>query len=180
MKKILSLAILLAAASPAVESRAQNNQQSNQSFQEFRKGILNDFSSFRSRILEHYSDFLNGEWHEYEPLKPEVRDSKPKPRTVPKVKPVKDIPVAEKPVKPKLEPTPEPKHEPTPEPVQKPVREPEPTPVPVQKPEPIPEPEPVRTPSLCRSLLRDPSPTSRSTSSLSTTCRCRCLRWNSM
>ncbi len=158
MKKILSLAILLAAASPAVESRAQNNQQSNQSFQEFRKGILNDFSSFRSRILEHYSDFLNGEWHEYEPLKPEVRDSKPKPRTVPKVKPVKDIPVAEKPVKPKPEPTPEPKHEPTPEPVQKPVREPEPTPVPVQKPEPIPEPEPVRTPVPVQKPVERPKP----------------------
>lgn len=138
MKKILSLAILLAAASPAVESRAQNNQQSSQSFQEFRKGILNDFSSFRSRILEHYSDFLNGEWHEYEPLKPEVRDSKPKPRTVPKVKPVKDIPVAEKPVKPKPGPKPELKPEPKqgPKPIPEPVQKPKPVPEPVQAPEP--------------------------------------------
>ena len=94
MKKILSLALVLALATPAVQIQAQSN---NKSFEEFRKGLLDDFQSFRSRILEHYSDFLNGEWHEYEPLMPEKRYSEPKPDVAPSVEPVKETPRKPKP-----------------------------------------------------------------------------------
>lgn len=47
-------------------------------FEEFRKGLLADFNSFRSRILDHYADFLAGEWHEYEALEGEEKYSSPK------------------------------------------------------------------------------------------------------
>lgn len=29
-------------------------------FQEFRKGLLDNFQQFKARILEHYADFLEG------------------------------------------------------------------------------------------------------------------------
>lgn len=35
-------------------------------FQKFRDQMFNDYSRFKSRILDHYADFLNGEWHESE------------------------------------------------------------------------------------------------------------------
>lgn len=102
--------------------------------------MLSDYSGFRDRLLEHYQDFLNGEWHEYEALKPEVRDSKPKPKKAPVAakpvvtpteEPVKPEPVKPEPVKPEPKPV-------KPEPVKpEPVR-PEPKPV---KPEPKPEPD---------------------------------------
>ena len=47
-------------------------------FEEFRRGLMDDFSSFRNRILEHYADFLDGEWHEYESLEPTEKYSAPK------------------------------------------------------------------------------------------------------
>ncbi len=150
MKKILSVALLLAMATPAIEVQAQSN---NPSFDEFRKSILNDYSSFRSRILEHYSDFLKGEWHEYEPLKPVERYSEPKPDVAPRVEPLKDQPRPQ--VKPKpwdgkipgtsLEPAPTPT--PKPEPVPEPTPEPEPTPQPTPEPEPTPAPQPVPEPT---------------------------------
>lgn len=68
---------------------AQNSQKSRQSFEEFRKGILKDYSDFRQTLLDRYADFLNGEWHEYESYNGEKRDKTPKPRTVPTVQPTK-------------------------------------------------------------------------------------------
>jgi len=62
-------------------------------FQEFRKGLLDDFQEFKARILEHYADFLEGEWHEYEPLEPLKRNERPKPDSIPNVE--KQIPVKE-------------------------------------------------------------------------------------
>lgn len=53
------------------------------SFEEFRRGILDDFNSFRNRILDQYADFLEGEWHEYEPLMQEKRYKTPKPSQAP-------------------------------------------------------------------------------------------------
>lgn len=73
----------MAAACIAASASAQDKRQS---FEEFRRGILNDYSDFRKTILDHYADFLNGEWHEYESLNGEKRDRNPKPRTVPTVK----------------------------------------------------------------------------------------------
>lgn len=56
------------------------------SFEEFRQGILNDYQEFRHTILEHYADFLEGTWHEYEPLEPLKRGEAPKPVKVPDVR----------------------------------------------------------------------------------------------
>lgn len=52
-------------------------------FEKFRKGIMKDYDSFKSRILEHYADFLAGEWHEYESLDAESKYSEPKPSAIP-------------------------------------------------------------------------------------------------
>lgn len=90
--------------------------QSVESFQEFRKGILNDYQEFRKTILDHYADFLEGTWHEYEPLAPAKKDQTPKPVKLPKVgldkpstRPVEipkpklaEVPDAVKPATPKL------------------------------------------------------------------------------
>lgn len=62
-------------------------------FQEFRKGLLDNFQQFKARILEHYADFLEGEWHAYEPLEPLKRGERPKPDSIPTVgtqKPVEE------------------------------------------------------------------------------------------
>ena len=52
-------------------------------FDKFRQGLMDNFDSFRSRILEHYADFLAGEWHEYESLEAENKFSEPKPGAMP-------------------------------------------------------------------------------------------------
>ncbi len=86
-----SIMLLIAAASAILAPNAAYGQSrssgddSKKSFEEFRKGILNDFRDFRNTLLEHYADFLEGEWHEYESLKGETRDKTPKPRKVPTV-----------------------------------------------------------------------------------------------
>lgn len=56
-----------------------------ESFEEFRRGLLNDFNSFKNRILDHYADFLEGEWHEYETLMPKERYAAPKPERQPEI-----------------------------------------------------------------------------------------------
>lgn len=37
-------------------------------FNKFREEIFDNFNKFKSRILDHYQDFLDGEWHEFEPM----------------------------------------------------------------------------------------------------------------
>lgn len=65
---------------------AQNKEKSHrQSFDEFRKGILNDYQDFRKTILEHYADFLDGEWHPYESYNGKKKYSEPKPTSEPVV-----------------------------------------------------------------------------------------------
>lgn len=59
----------------------------NQSFQEFRNGIMNDYTQFKNTLLEQYADFLNGEWHEYQSLKGENKYKTPKPESVPEITP---------------------------------------------------------------------------------------------
>lgn len=50
------------------QAMGQAPQSSSKTFNEFRSKILKDFSDYKSKILDHYADFLNGEWHEYEPI----------------------------------------------------------------------------------------------------------------
>lgn len=69
--------ILLGGASGSADSPSE-------SFNAFRQQILSDFNSFKSRILEHYADFLNGEWHDFEPLwEEESPYTEPKPKSLP-------------------------------------------------------------------------------------------------
>lgn len=60
------------------------SQSPSEEYNRFRKQILSDFSNFKSRILDHYDDFLNGEWHEFEPiLEEESPYLEPKPKSNP-------------------------------------------------------------------------------------------------
>ncbi len=53
-------------------------------FNKFREQIKSDYDSFKARIIEHYADFLNGEWHEFEPLwEEESPYTEPKPKSLP-------------------------------------------------------------------------------------------------
>ncbi|MDE6017810.1 MAG: hypothetical protein K2G85_03230 [Muribaculaceae bacterium] len=62
------------------------SQSPSEEFNSFRNRILSDYSNFKSRILEHYGDFLNGEWHEFEPLwEEESPYTEPKPKGVPEI-----------------------------------------------------------------------------------------------
>lgn len=70
------------AAYPSDVAAADNPQSS---YQEYRRELLSGYNDFRSRLLEQYADFLNGEWHEYESLRAEVRDKTPKPKVAPTV-----------------------------------------------------------------------------------------------
>ncbi len=55
-------------------------------YNKFRQQILSDYDNFKSRILEHYGDFLNGEWHEFEPLwEEESPYTQPKPEALPEI-----------------------------------------------------------------------------------------------
>lgn len=121
--KRMYIALALAAAIPA-------QAQAPQSFQEFRQQILDDYESFRQTILAHYADFLNGTWHEYEPLEPLKRNETPKPMAVPDVKMTK--------------PSVTPRQMPSPKLAELP---PSARPMPVVEPEPEPLPKPERTPS---------------------------------
>lgn len=61
-----------------------NAQSSSVSFNQFRQNIFQNYNNFKSRILEHYDDFLNGQWHEFEPIfEPESPYSESKPREIP-------------------------------------------------------------------------------------------------
>ena len=58
------------------------------SFNKFRNQLKSDFDSFRARIIEHYADFLDGEWHEFEPLwEEESPYTQPKPKKLPDLPP---------------------------------------------------------------------------------------------
>lgn len=117
----IAIAAALAFATGAgAQSRAQSSgAKSRQSFEEFRKGILNNYQEFRNTLLEHYADFLEGEWHPYESHNGVKRDAKPKPRTVPRAQP-KQSPRPAQPAEGAEEPknsTPKPATQVTPKPV---------------------------------------------------------------
>lgn len=69
-------------ADPPAES--VHDSSTRQSFEQFRKGIIGDYKAFRKTIIDHYADFLEGEWHPYEKYNGEKRDEKPKPRQEPR------------------------------------------------------------------------------------------------
>lgn len=62
-KSITLLTILLTLGGTVGYSQSRYSE-----FNKFREQILGDFQNFKSRILEHYADFLEGEWHDFEPI----------------------------------------------------------------------------------------------------------------
>ncbi len=76
---LLSICILIGGTGALSQSPSEE-------YNKFRQQILNDYDNFKSRILEHYGDFLNGEWHEFEPLwEEESPYTEPKPEALPEV-----------------------------------------------------------------------------------------------
>ena len=127
MLKKISILLFVAFAGSTCASAQQSDNSAKSSFDEFRKGLLKDYSSFRDGILADYAKFLDGVWVEYNGFRGESRDDNPKP-DVPPTAPV-SIPDTPKPVvlpepEPVVTPAPEPRQEPvatTPKPVQRPV-----------------------------------------------------------
>lgn len=105
----------------------------NQSFEEFRKGMLESYNQFRQSILDDYDKFLEEAWGNYEKFKGEDRYSEPKPSTPPTVAP--DSQPQRGPGKTKKDNQPAPAPVAVPEPVAQPApmvsREPEPVARPV-------------------------------------------------
>lgn len=61
-----------------------NSQSRFAEFNKFREKILSDYQNYRTRILDHYADFLNGEWHEFEAIMEEESPySQQKPDQIP-------------------------------------------------------------------------------------------------
>lgn len=60
-------------------------QTSNNSFQEFRKGILERYSTHRTHIHDEYAKYLKGVWQEYQSFRGITSDSCPKPNKQPQV-----------------------------------------------------------------------------------------------
>ena len=61
-----------------------NSQSRFAEFNKFRDKIMSDYQNFKSRILEHYADFLDGEWHEFEAIiEEESPYTEPKPASLP-------------------------------------------------------------------------------------------------
>lgn len=81
-KILVGFFTVLAISAGTADAGAQTKKQS---FEEFRKSIKGDFQEFRKTLLDHYADFLNGEWHEYQSLNAERRYKQPKPKIAPQV-----------------------------------------------------------------------------------------------
>lgn len=81
MKKFLLASVAMCCA---LSPQAQDSNPMDE-FNKFRQGIMDEFQEFRHTILEHYADFLEGTWHEYEPLEPKSRYHEPKPIKVPDI-----------------------------------------------------------------------------------------------
>lgn len=77
----INIRIALMSASILLCGTTVSSQSPSAEFNKFRQKILSDYADYKSKILEHYADFLNGEWHEFEPII-EYRnpDLKPKPK----------------------------------------------------------------------------------------------------
>ncbi len=85
-KRTILLTTVLCALTPAcVCAQSRTSSEAKESFQAFREKLHKDYNDFRSRIVEHYADFLEGEWHPYEPLMSPQRDETPKPHQQPRV-----------------------------------------------------------------------------------------------
>ncbi|MBM95412.1 MAG: hypothetical protein CMI09_06145 [Oceanospirillaceae bacterium] len=117
-------------------------------YQRWLQGTQQEFRNYLDANDKAFLSFLNQKWEEVDVQKPDVRDPKPKPPTMPVAQP-KPAPVATPITKPTLAPEPAPAPTPVakPEPIQQPVPGPQQKPVekPVSKPPVAPVPAPVVT-----------------------------------
>lgn len=74
-------AILFAMMAAAVQTAAAAPP--NESFNQFRQSVLQDFQGFRQGVMNDYSRFLDSTWAEFERFKGESRSAAPKPKTAP-------------------------------------------------------------------------------------------------
>lgn len=74
-------------------------QGTDDSFQQFRQGMLGRYQGFRKSVLDDYAQYLDGVWKRYDEFKVAKRDNTPKPATLPKA--------VEKPAAPVVIPEPE-------------------------------------------------------------------------
>ncbi|MDE7335985.1 MAG: hypothetical protein K2N10_06710 [Muribaculaceae bacterium] len=74
-------AILLVAVAAAAQTVAAAPP--NESYNQFRQSILQDFQVFRQGVMNDYSRFLDSTWAEFERFKGESRSAAPKPKTAP-------------------------------------------------------------------------------------------------
>lgn len=103
-----------------------------ESFADFRKRLISDYNEFRASIFENYDKFLEGAWSDFEQMKAERSNPRPKPHKAP-IAPAPELPAPTTPIT--VAPRPQ---EPAPQ-VQEPSRpelprEETPTVLPVQKP----------------------------------------------
>lgn len=96
MRKGIAILIgcLLLGSSAAMAQNAPKHH-TPKGFQNFRDQLMNDYTKFKTQILEHYADFLNGEWHEFEVV---IESEKPylqeKPKEMPSVMPMPEDNIA--------------------------------------------------------------------------------------
>lgn len=135
ISKGFMLSVVAALAATGACAQSVRGESRSGSFEEYRKGLLEGYQGFRSTILEHYADFLNGEWHEYESLNGEKRYKSPKPKTAPMADTPADVAPA---------PAPRQDNVPAVTPLPVPVR----TPAPEAEPEPEPAPDPAPAPGV--------------------------------
>lgn len=153
MKRFRCFALILAAA--CLTGSAQNHSfrkedsnrsnNSNGAFDEFRKGLLDNYDKFKKSVLDDYDRFLDATWESFQQMRGQSRYEIPKPHDAP-------VPDKEKePSKPVKLPQPglrdhdKDKPKPSPRPDLAPIGTP--VPAPVAKPDDIPAPEPLPTPS---------------------------------
>lgn len=130
-RSVLAIVCLITAMQMWPQSKTGN-----QSYEEFRKSMLDGYNKFRQSILDDYDKFLEEAWGNYEKFKGEERYSEPKPSKAPQVDPaapqpdVKPLPRPDKPRKdnPVAGKTPAPKPQPVPAPVAVPEPEAQPAP----------------------------------------------------
>lgn len=104
-----SLAVVMATGLATAPGYAQipQGKSHKESFDQFRQRIKGDYKQFRETLLENYSDFLAGEWHEYKSLNGTVSDRTPKPKIQPHVKEKPEKPHNDKPSLPSVPSQPE-------------------------------------------------------------------------
>lgn len=90
MKYLTKVSVVISLIAWPCEMLSQN-----QSFDQFRKSILDNYSNYRSEILSQYVKYLDSLWVEYPQYAGVERNPFPKPKDIPVVKNIKPLPADE-------------------------------------------------------------------------------------